>query len=704
MTYSLRSRHILFVASTGLAAAGAWSGCTASAEGDGNVTDAGGNGGGTTDPGNCPTGTRWNGRSCVSTGDPVPDVGPGTDTTDDTGEDATPRECPPSTRYCTDASNYAICDDDGRIASQAACESGEYCADGFCLVGEAPSCEAGQVIRCASPTALLRCADDGVSQVSEPCPASAGNCIAGACTDQICTANARSCQGNNIVQCSDDGRTQQVLETCETGCSAGQCVDPCAGDGKSYVGCGFYAVDLDNYSACSSNADCDPGSTCVQNECSNGGANREQFAVTVSNTSNRTVEVTVDTPDGNVVATRTVAPGALESIPLPQRDVENSSLSFNSYRVQSDGPITVHQFNPQNNSGAFSNDASLLLPATSLGTEYLFLGWPTVASGPNAAALKSQMIIVATSDGTTRVSVTSPIASMPGPGGTPAALVPNTPTEFTLERGQVLSFATERVASADFTGASISSDQPIAVFSAAECANIPLDNQFCDHIEQQLYPVDTWGTNFIGSKFFPRGSEPDVWRIIASQDNTQLRFSRNLSQFDGRVLNRGQILEFATTADFVLGADKPILVGQFMVGSSFPGRANGCDRGPLGNTRNCAMPVDRSCGGSSVGDPAYLLGVPTEQFRRDYIVNVPSDYRRNYLNIIAESGTSIQLDSAPLSATPSNTVGGYDIYRIAVPAGVRRIDATSPVGLYVYGYDCDVSFAYPGGLDLESLR
>jgi hypothetical protein len=50
-------------------------------------------------------------------------------------------------------------------------------------------------------------------------------------------------------------------------------------------------------------------------------------------------------------------------------------------------------------------------------------------------------------------------------------------------------------------------------------------------------------------------------------------------------------------------------------------------------------------------------------------------------------------------------LGAWAIYRPAVTGGVsHRVTSTQPVGLSAYGYDCDVSYAYPGGLNLEATR
>jgi len=669
----------------------------------------------------CPRGQVWDGERCVrGGGGGVRDTGNGDDPLpppDDAGDSELPngdedvdpdRVCEPAALFCVDADTAASCAEDGRSFDELPCEDDTTCRDGSCVLGTPSTCTPGEVLRCSSPTSLALCADNGLDTTTQACPSDAPNCRGNACTAQLCDASRSRCDGNNVVRCSDDGLSEIFVETCDTGCSSGACSDPCAGDGKSYVGCGFFAVDLDNYSACTTSSDC--SGSCVEFECSDGGANNEQFAVSVSNTGASPVEVSVYDGSENVVATATVAVGQIESIPLPRADINNSGIQNSAYRIETTGPVTVHQFNPQNNSDAFSNDASLLLPATSLGSEYLVMGWPTVGS-PTGPMLKGFVSIVGVVEGDTVVTVTSPVATMPGPGNVPPALAPGVPTEFTIQRSTVLQFATQRATGADLTGMEIRSTNPVSVFAGSECAQVPVGTSFCDHIEQQLFPVDTWGRDYVLGKFISRGTENDVYRIMASVDGTVIRVSPNPGGgVDGMTLNRGQFIQFESDRDMIVGATQPVSVAQFMVGSGYA-RPGGTCNPNAGISSGCAIPRSRSCPDlfgsprTAIGDPAFLMNVPNNQFRRDYVFLVPSDYVENYITVIAPQGATLTLDGAPITGDRQRgAVGSWDVIRAPVSVGVRRIDASAPIGLYVYGYDCDVSYAYPGGLDLDDGR
>lgn len=642
----------------------------------------------------CPRGEELDSRGqCVPSEDddsgrgptrPTTDTGTGADATDDTAPDAPvdvtlPDECRPFERRCITESTVAECADTGDAWTNSECPEGTRCNDGVCIL-PTDECTPGEILGCESQTQQRICADNGFDTEAVLCPPATPNCIDGACTDQLCEAGARRCDDDQVVRCAEDGESEEVIERCEFGCSAGRCVDPCATDGKDYLGCAFWAADLDNIGGI------EPGT----------GADYAQFAVTISNGTESPVNVRVETGAGNVEWENPIEPGALQSVLLGPQNVDNTALTSNTYRITSDAPITVHQFNPLNNSGQFSNDASLLLPATSVGSEYIVNGWPTIRPDSD---LKAFVAIIAVAEGTTEVDVTSPVATLAG-GGVPA-LSPGVEQTFTMEQGQILSFTTNATTASGFTGMEILADQNVAVFSGSECANVPVDNNFCDHMEQQLFPVDTWGNEFVGAKFRARGGEPDVWRVVAAQDGTNVRTNPAIPVVNGRTLGRGEYVEFTTDLDFVLTADRPVSLAQFMVGSAYPGPENGCDLNALVPvTWGCA--IDLTCGGTAIGDPAFLINVPTAQFRNDYIVLTPAQYQEDYMTMVARPGTTIRMDGREVTAART-TVAGWEILRVAASDGVHRIEASEPIGLYAYGYDCDVSYAYPGGLNLDSL-
>jgi hypothetical protein len=516
-----------------------------------------------------------------------------------------------------------------------------------------------------------------------------------------CTVGGFRCVDDRVLACGEDGVTETAVETCTYGCVAGRCVEPCAGNEKSYLGCSFVAVDLDN-----------------SDQVVFGGvpAAGQQFSVSVSNPSSGPAEVMVVDAAGRMVAGPVVvAAGELVTLDLPRADADDTGLRAIGYRVISNTPVTAHQFNPRQNSGVYSNDASLLLPINALGTDYLVLGWPTEVQnipllGPRP--LRSFVTMASSADGATQVTITAPAGTGVAAGPGFSALAAGETRTITLQTGDVLSMIPPDVDQADLSGMRIRADRPIAVFSGAECANVPRNVTYCDHLEEQQLPLDTWGTTYLVAKQAARGRERDLYRVISATAGTTVFTVPAQPGATSVTLNAGQVLQFESAEDFVLTATAPVTVAQFLTGSSSQIGSDPCLRDGVSDFERCAIPSESSCnlGGSGenaqpsgIGDPALLMLVPQEQFRSDYTVLTPADYLEDWLTLIAPATASVTLDGAPLTVTGDALAdSGLVVYRVPVEDGVHRVSATEPLGLYAYGYDCDVSYSYAGGLNLET--
>jgi hypothetical protein len=81
---------------------------------------------------------------------------------------------------------------------------------------------------------------------------------------------------------------------------------------------------------------------------------------------------------------------------------------------------------------------------------------------------------------------------------------------------------------------------------------------------------------------------------------------------------------------------------------------------------------------------------------------VPDKYALNYVTIIAPAGADVKLDGSSLGAAAFAAVpqSSWQVARLAIGAGTHSLTADKKVGLFVYGYDDDVSYGYPGGAGL----
>jgi hypothetical protein len=476
-------------------------------------------------------------------------------------------------------------------------------------------------------------------------------------------------------------------------CHEAECLLSCSADLKfsTYLGCEFWAVDLDNVE----------------------GGKDETMALVVSNPNleeDAEIRIVNKATDEEIVYEDAIVP------PLSQRtfelpsgfDLQGSSLNKNSFYVRSSAPVVAYQFNPLNADDVYTNDASLLIPSTAAGKEFFVMSWPQRPPSQDfLVPVRGYVTIIAISNRETTVTVTPSTSILSAPGLPP--FTQGEPSVISMVQGEVLNLETDVSPFGgvpDLTGTHILADRKIAVFSGHECANVPLTllngifmgADYCDHLEQQLFPYNTWDDEYAADAFYPRANgQSDVWRILAGDRDVIVSTDPPQPGATEALVFKGKILEFESSESFMVYADGPISVGHFLKSSNYAGFQ------PYDECKVPMNPLDPNTDyyETGIGDPAFTLSVPTSQYRKDYMVLTPINYREQYLNFIYPEGATIYLDSQALSM-PQYSIGqsSWNLYTIPVEPGSHTVSATAPIGITAYGYDCDVSYAYPGGLDL----
>ncbi|TNF31653.1 MAG: hypothetical protein EP329_11990 [Deltaproteobacteria bacterium] len=637
------------------------------------------------------------------------------------------------------APEAVFCNETGDGTYVASCE--QACANSKCQsLGPNQICYPGTVNGCViegSKEASF-CNDSGTGYKDGVCKGPDGNdsqCRGGKCT--FCSPGFRKCDGDElVVECNADGSAYEPYSQCRAdrgeACTGQYCEELCAQSIKfhSYIGCDYWGVDLDNAFV--------PGGGRGYYD-----AQGAQYAIVVANPAASPLAATVEIKqlEGGVVETvpydsqgqplptEPLLPGELRTYRLPRRDINGTELSPKAYQVTSSVPIIAYQFNPLENENVFSNDASLLLPSTLLGREYLVM-----TREQTFDELRGYLTVIAVMPGETTVSVevTAPTEAGRMYEGTEkeadiAHMTPGETRIFTMQQFDVLNIETDRPG-ADLTGSRILASQRVAVFGGSEAANAPntarcvnidevtgegvcewdmqtscrslLDcvnagfNTCCaDHLEQQLYPVKTWGSSYVATKSWDRGLEKDIWRIMAAEDNTKIVLVPPQSGVSIPVLDRGEWFEFESAGNFEIHAqnDKPILVGQFLAAQDAP-------------DPNVGGIAD--AGDAGTGDPAFMLSIPIEQYREDYVILVPAEYAENYFNISVPAGAMVEVDGEQILDGFFTVIGTgeYSVYRQRLDPGTHTITSSEPAGVIVYGYDQYVSYAYTGGLTLDEIN
>jgi hypothetical protein len=559
----------------------------------------------------------------------------------------------------------------------------------------------------------------------------------------VCPPGGLYCAGptdNDVYKCNKDGTGGSIVTSCaaDSVCSDGQCKTPCeaAMDNASNVGCDFWAADLDN-EAFNLNG--------VSND-----AAAAQFAVVAANDNDYPVSVTVtkdaarvgDPLNEQAVASANVPPHGTTRIDLPQREVDgamgqNASYVQNSgsgtfvsphgFHIVSSGPIVVYQFNPIIQQ--FSNDASTLIPIQALGMDYVVIGYNTAnpCGDPNfniqSIPDHTAITILATQDDTSvTVTATHPIKASGGDSGIqiPQTMA-GTPLSFKLSRYTVVNLESDQPTAnafacamskqdGDFTGSQVHSDKPIVVFTSGErgigfggatnVVNPPGwdpnngDDICCtDHLEEQLFPVTALGKEFAIARSpirstDPTWKEPDIFRVVATVDNTLI--TTNLpAPYDSFTLNARQQKSFAATTGFQLKASNAVEVASYLVSQHFVKQGY-------------------------IGDPSQLLHPAAEQFRKSYVFMIPGTFQSNYIVLAKPKMATVMLDGQPLTGAefascvyaPIGTVAGTEYEEVTCPAheGHHALTSDMPLGLSVYGYYNVGSYAFVGGSDVKIIN
>jgi hypothetical protein len=556
---------------------------------------------------------------------------------------------------------------------------------------EAGICIPGS-FRCEDNVAR-RCEAGGPSAEGTDCAASGA-----ICTEQLgcvtCIPGAGSCKDGVGSWCRSDGSKAEFEcdatqgMTCEADGCKGACSAPELAD--SYLGCDYYPTVTLNpvWSGF-------PFAVAVAN------AGRAKTRVTVTRGASQVESVEIEAGKLQVIKLPWVAElkgGDENACRVPPAPGATRIVKGGAYRLRTDQPVTVYQLSPLTyhvdpappdcpvgtkcpggviaQCFSYTNDASLLLPATALSGNYTALGWPAARDRAGFVA------VTATRDGTeVEVAGSGEFAAGAGIDATGRGTV-------TLDRGDVLELISRSDGpgdqyGADLSGSRIRASAPVQVIAGHSCGNVPTPTTAaCDHLEDAVLPSETLGKEYYVT--FPAAvasQSPHVVRISAVQPNTALTFDPPSVSGPVTLEPGGAPFELrGVSADFKVSATAPILVAQYMQGQDS---------------------VE-----SHSGDPSLAFAVPAAQYRNQYLFVASKTYDSNFVNVVAPTGTAVTLDGNALAATAFTPIGGsgFAVARVELSsAEVHTIDSAQPFGIVVYGYGLYTSYMYPGGLDLKRI-
>jgi gliding motility-associated-like protein len=368
----------------------------------------------------------------------------------------------------------------------------------------------------------------------------------------------------------------------------------------------------------------------------------------------------ISSPLQGWVQTFTVTPGVSTLVVVPYNIGENfnSDVASNqALHVVTTECVSVFAHYYQ----AYTSDAAVIFPTNSIGKDYVVTSW----SNPSWNNGYPEFLIAATENATT-IDITPTAATV---GGHAAGVT----YSISLDSGQVYQL---QCSSGDLTGTRVvgTNNKNFGLFGGHVCANVG-NCGYCDHLFEQLYPVQSWGNEFITVPYMTR--DYDIFRVLASQNGTQFQINGGATT----TLNAGQYSEFSLNAVSRITSNLPVSVMQYSTGT------------------DCDANLD------AFGDPFMITLSPTTQSINKVTFNAfanSSPTFTYYLNLIAKTNdlSTVTLDGVGIGGTfsvvPQNPAFSY--LQRTITQGDHSVISNQGILAYVYGYGEYESYGYSAGV------
>lgn len=416
-----------------------------------------------------------------------------------------------------------------------------------------------------------------------------------------------------------------------------------------------------------------------------------QLTMTLYITSDVTTTYQVEIYGGTVLQSGTINAGQVLTCVVPQTYFLNDEGLFNgkTVRVTSVLPVVVYSYITQ----SARSGATVCLPTTVLGREYYSSNYKQVSNSQNS---NSYFTIIGVEDNTT-VNITPADTTKNG-------WLPGNTYPITLNKGQIYQVLGKHYNTAtgglyygkDMTGSKIESVSSggggckrIAVFSGAGKITIgscPSGSNSSDNLYQQLYPVASWGKNYLTIPSYNRLT--NFYRII-KKPTVPTNVYVNGALIPPASFVNGTYYEFSGSVPNKVEADQPISVSQYFT-------TQGCN------------------GNATPYDPDMIMLNPVEQnIKKVTLVssNLVAANPQHHIHVIMRNGgtgiSSFRLDNVPVAVSswvthPQDATYSY-LYLGNVSQGYHTLESDSGFNALAYGYANAESYGYSAGSNIKDL-
>lgn len=348
----------------------------------------------------------------------------------------------------------------------------------------------------------------------------------------------------------------------------------------------------------------------------------------------------------------TVTPGLVTQLIVPSGVALLPGVESKGIHITAADPIAVYGLNRK----TATTDAYMALPVSSLGTDYRIMTYKTTFG-----ALGSALSAVATQDGTILTVYNHQT---------------NNTSIINLDQGQTY-YLDDGTVGDDLTGSRVQSNFPVSVYGSVRLTNVPASCQFGDHIVEQMWPVTSWGKNFVTVPLAGRDNSGDIFRVLAAEDGTDVSINGTIVT----TLNTGDHYETNLQGYNSITTSKAACLAQFAKGTM--------------------------CSGNITGDPFMMLIPPREQFLTNYTICTVTGFTSHWVNVVAPDYAlgSILQDGVLIPVGAFTQIGTTNYWgaQRSITDGSHTFSSIFPFGVFVYGWTTVDSYGYPGGGSLSPI-
>ncbi|HYM20101.1 MAG TPA: hypothetical protein VEW28_03750 [Candidatus Kapabacteria bacterium] len=354
----------------------------------------------------------------------------------------------------------------------------------------------------------------------------------------------------------------------------------------------------------------------------------------------------------------------------------------------------------------YTTDGMYCIPTIGWGTDYVVAAYASYIIDVSEADLPSEFVIVANQNNTqVIITPTTDIRKDGFPGVVDHPK--NASFSVILDSGQCMQFqstATPGDDSWDFSGTHITSNKPIGVEGGSVCPNIPVSDPSCDHVLDMMPPTRTWSNTYFSAPFDGRKFGGDLFLMVGTAAGQVIYRNGTQAAILNNKYDKYYLYDVTDASEWT--SDSAFMLVQYIESSTH---------------------LAPSVANRNVGDPAEVVINPANQFGQKIIFAVPKlggtlsggqpDFT-NYLNFILPTSheTKTTMDGKKLNQIPNTGIKRFPIpnttweiiqmkfLNAGGGAGNHVVVSDTTVGLYIYGYTTDDSYAWAGALGIKSTQ